>query len=445
MTYSRHHPAPGRRAAGYSLIELIVSLSITIIVLLGLFQIFEKNTEVARIQTQVSDLQQSMRVAQNEMVRMIRMAGRGGLQSILNNQGVRLLPAVSVQDNVAADTYAVPGEPESKVVAGSDILSIRGVFTTPIYQINSADPTSFTLYDSSGVPTTNPQSAARGVIVARNPSPTGIPQNLQPLEEAISPPGGGTPSPEALILVSPIDERVYAVVELDPDNSSIDLPGSQITLAFKINSGLHTNEYRDLYLSGNGPGPVLPTALSSVATVGILEELRFFVRDPDPDPVPSLAVARVYPNTDVVNTTADDNAAALAIADGISELQIALGFDSDVGPPLTDINGDGEIDVVITETDNGEDDDWLFNAPGDDPNDSPWVPPWDDTIPGAPRVPRLYFVRLNTVARIVAPELHYSAPRIQRLENSPLATINTDGERRFRRQLLQTTIDLRNL
>jgi len=133
------------------------------------------------------------------------------------------------------------------------------------------------------------------------------------------------------------------------------------------------------------------------------------------------------------------------IADGISELQVALGFDSDVGPPQTDINGDGEIDIVITETENGEDDDWLFNAPGDDPNDAPWVPPWDDTIPGAPRAPRLYYVRINTVAQIQTIERHYAAPQVQRLENSPLATINDDDERRFRRHLLQTTIDLRNL
>ena len=437
MRHSTNRPTSSNRASGYSLIELIVSLGITIIVLLGLYQIFEKNTEVARIQTQVSDMQQSLRVAQNEMVRFVRMSGRGGLQAILNNQGTRLLPALSIQDNVAADTYAVPGQNASKVVEGTDVLSIRGVFTTPIFQINNADPASFTLYDDSG-PTTSPQSAVRGQIIIRNPSPTGIPQNLQPLEDAIN-----AGSPEALILVSPVAESISAVVEMTA--STVDLPGTQVTVHFTINSGTHTTEYGQLYLSGPSGSPVLPSALSSVATVGILEEYRIYVRDPDPDPVPSLAVARVYPNTDAVNTGLDPNAAALDIADGISELQIALGFDSDVGPPQTDINGDGEIDIVITETDSGEDDDWLFNAPGDDPNSSPWVPPWDDTNPGAPRVPRLYYVRINTVAQIQTIDRHYAAPQVQRLENSPLATINDDDERRFRRHLLQTTIDLRNL
>jgi hypothetical protein len=60
-------------------------------------------------------------------------------------------------------------------------------------------------------------------------------------------------------------------------------------------------------------------------------------------------------------------------------------------------------------------------------------------------VPRLYYVRLNTLARIQSQVRHFAAPQIQRIENSPLANTNTDAERRFRRQLLQTTIDLRNL
>lgn len=439
MRQSLHACTSSRRAEGYSLIELIVSLSITIIVLLGLFQIFEKNTEVARIQTQVSDMQQSLRVAQNEMTRMIRMTGRGGLQEMLDNSGTRLLPALSVQDNVPANTLAVAGEPASAVVEGTDVLSIRGVFTTPIYQINNTDPTFFTLYDNSGTPTTNPPSAVRGEIIIRNPSPTGIPQNLQPLEDAID-----DSSPEALIIASPIDESIYAVVELDPDNSQVDIPGSQVTVRFRVSGGTQTDEYGELYLSGAG-SPVLPAALTSIATVGMVEEYRFYVRDPDPDPIPSLTLASVYPNTAVAHIGADLNAATLDIADGISELQVALGFDSDLGPPQTDINGDGEIDVVITETDDGEDDDWLFNAPGDDDTADPWVPTWDDTVPGRPRRPRLFYVRLNTVARIQTIERNYAAPQVQRIENSDLANINTDAERRFRRNLLQTTIDLRNL
>ncbi|MGB5516204.1 MAG: hypothetical protein WBP36_16915 [Thermoanaerobaculia bacterium] len=441
MRQSLHACTSSRRAEGYSLIELIVSLSITIIVLLGLFQIFEKNTEVARIQTQVSDMQQSLRVAQNEMTRMIRMAGRGGLQELLDNGGAApLRPALSVQDNVAANTLAVTGEPESAVVEGTDVLSIRGVFTTPIYQINNTDPTFFTLYDSSGTSTTNPPSAVSGKIIIRNPSPTGIPQNLQPLEDAIL----VDSSPEALIIASPIDESIYAVVELDPGNSNVDIPGAQVTVGFVVrNGGTHISDYRDLYQSGTGL-PTLPSALTSVATVGMVEEYRFYVRDPDPDPIPSLAMARVYPNTQVVHGGAATDA-WLDIADGISELQVALGFDSDLGPPQTDINGDGEIDVVITETDDGEDDDWLFNAPGDDDTADPWVPTWDDTVPGRPRRPRLFYVRLNTVARIQTIERNYAAPQVQRIENSDLANINTDAERQFRRNLLQTTIDLRNL
>ncbi len=288
MRQSLHACTSSRRAEGYSLIELIVSLSITIIVLLGLFQIFEKNTEVARTQTQVSDMQQSLRVAQNEMTRMIRMTGRGGLQETARQLGNSHCCASFERPGQRPGQHlAVAGEPASAVVEGTDVLSIRGVFTTPIYQINNTDPTFFTLYDNSGTPTTNPPSAVSGEIIIRNPSPTGIPQNLQPLEDAINPPDGGPGIPEALIIASPIDESIYAVVELDPDNSTVDIPGAQVTVRFRsVVAPTPTNMGSSTFPEAGSP--VLPTALTSVATVGMVEEYRFYVRDPDPDPIPSL-------------------------------------------------------------------------------------------------------------------------------------------------------------
>ena len=56
-----------------------------------------------------------------------------------------------------------------------------------------------------------------------------------------------------------------------------------------------------------------------------------------------------------------------------------IGFDSPLGGPLQDRNGDGrtnEDDIEITETDDGDQDDWLFNGYNDDPTEAPWVPPW---------------------------------------------------------------------
>jgi len=67
------------REAGFTLIEAVVSLAIMVVVLVGLLALLEFNSRVARSQVNVSEMQQSVRVAQADIVRTVRMAGRGGL------------------------------------------------------------------------------------------------------------------------------------------------------------------------------------------------------------------------------------------------------------------------------------------------------------------------------------------------------------------------------
>src|SRR5215207_11467932 len=67
--------------AGFSLIEMLVTLVVTALLVVGILGVFDFNNKVAHVQTQVSDMQQSLRVAQYEMVRYVRMAGRGGVPS----------------------------------------------------------------------------------------------------------------------------------------------------------------------------------------------------------------------------------------------------------------------------------------------------------------------------------------------------------------------------
>ena len=74
-------------------------------------------------------MQQSLRVAQRTMVQQIRMAGRGGL-------AVGTLPAgraLAVRNDVGAGggnrdlAIGFAGSPQ--VVAGTDVLTVRGVFS----------------------------------------------------------------------------------------------------------------------------------------------------------------------------------------------------------------------------------------------------------------------------------------------------------------------------
>lgn len=436
---------------GYSLVELIIGFTAAIIILLVLFQAFQSKTQLARTQIDVADMQQAQRVIQHEMTKMIRMAGRGGLASMVDRgNGTRYTPAIVVRDNVGSNENIAVGDGNTPVVAeDTDVLTVRGVFNSPIYQLNFASPATLKLFDSGGVQITDATQAARGELLITNPSPTGVPQDLAPFCDATDYAKNG----DALLLVSPIDESIYAVVEISEDTNSGCGPG-QATIKFSVRGGAHTNAFRTLYNSGLGSDPTLPSGLSNVALAGLVEEYRFYVREPDPNGVqtPALAMARMIPGTETVygdNATARTNNARLDLADNVLDLQVALGFDSSLGVPLSDQNGDGftnEDDIVVTETNDGQDDDWLFNHTGDDPNDAPFVPPWDnDPLTGAPPMPDLYFLRLTTLARVQVPDRNYDALQIARIENRDVDPFNTLDERRFRRQLMQTTIDLRNL
>ena len=67
-------PSPSRQS-GFSLIELLIGMVIAIEILIAALTIFDVHNRMARVQMQVTDMQQSLRVAQYDMVRTTRMAG----------------------------------------------------------------------------------------------------------------------------------------------------------------------------------------------------------------------------------------------------------------------------------------------------------------------------------------------------------------------------------
>ena len=87
---------------------------------------------------------------------------------------------------------------------------------------------------------------------------------------------------------------------------------------------------------------------------------------------------------------------------------------------------------------NGQNDDWLYNDTTDNAAAAVWT--------NAP----LYYVRLSLLARTDRRDpSYYQAPTVNRIEDHVYATsdplnVNTVAERRYRRRLLQTTIDVRN-
>src|SRR5262245_60107237 len=121
--------APRRKTAGFTLVELVVTLAVFSVVMLGVLALFDTNTRLARAQGRITDMQESLRFAQYDMVRRIRMAARGGLPALQPAAGVyagKLLPAgvaLEVADNVPTNT-TIGGYAPAAVLAGTDVITV---------------------------------------------------------------------------------------------------------------------------------------------------------------------------------------------------------------------------------------------------------------------------------------------------------------------------------
>lgn len=412
-------PRPIRAQAGFTLVELLVSMVVFVTVLVAVMAIFTSSSRLARLQIHTADMQQSLRIGQYEIVRYLRMAGRGGLPARQFPSAVpayvgQLLPngvSIAVESNVADGTRI--GDCDcAQVLPGTDVVTIRGVFSSPIYQINPAAG-EFSV-DANG-----------GSLTLRNLSPTGVPQSLQAVKDALD-----EGDLEALLLVSPLTDELYAIVEIvDGSYSPADNPETA-TLNFTF-SGANSVEYFKLMRGGQ-----FPAEMSTVAYAGILEEYRYYIREQRAVPlddtselIPRLSRARLYPGTEVAHRNNNTNLTS-DLADNIIDLQVSLGIDTD-------------FDNIVSEgAPPSADDEWLFNHPDDDPNDNRWNN--NLTQPA-----KLYFLRINTLAQTDRPDPRFQAEPLTLIEDKDYASdypeFNQNFQRMFRRRLLRTSVDLRNL
>lgn len=432
---SSHHGRKARNGgqAAFTLIELMVALAVTMVVMLGVLAMFDLSNKLSRVQTHITDMQQSLRMAQYDMVRMARMAGRGGLSAALPGQALPLGTGISIRSNVPDGEHLLAADTSSpEVLAGSDVLTLRGAFATPVYQVDYTKAT----FSVTGPGAPAPNDATGGSLLVCKKLEAGLEQDLSALEGLIQQAAADATKArkEALLLVSPASDTIYAVVQLDPAGSSIlassplCLPGSA-AVSVRFNSDRTDSlvtRYRTLY-----PAPVagnLPGGLTKVAYFSLLEEHRFYIRkdhaiegDATSELTPVLSRARVYPGTDLPY---GGDAANLRqdVADGILDLQLALGFD---------VNGDEQL---VEDAAAPESDEWLGNAAGEDP------------ITGS-----LKALRISTLARTRRPDNKFAAPDLERLEDheydleEAADPVNGETARKYRRRTLQTIANLRNL
>jgi Tfp pilus assembly protein PilW len=441
MEHRRFHralmqlPGRGRGERGFTIIEMTVALFITAEVILAGLALFDFHNKLARVQTQITDMQQSLRVAQYDMVRLTRMAGRGSFPAIVTSSAGTSWGAVSVRNNVGgaiSDQIAIGYAGSPLAVDGSDILTLRGVFSTPMFTVNNVNAASFTISPSS------PTTARTGTVVVCAYSSTGVQQNIQTLISLVNAEVASGQT-DALIMTSPRADSAYAVVELNPATSVVNTNQASCTtpawvtsapvpngvvLGFTITGDTLAQSFQALSNTTSNQG--LPASMTSVAWVGVLEEWRYYVRqdyvvpgNTASDPSPHLSRARMYPGTEVPYQS---NAANLQndVADNVMDLQVSLGVDS---------NADG---IIEENTPPNNADEWLGNASG------------DTLTPQSP----LREVRISTLAKTGNRDFQYHGPLLTSIEDhtfTAAAFPNTTAGRAYRYRLLQTVVGLRNL
>ena len=432
----------GSRQRGFTVVEMVVTLFVLVVVILGVLQLFDLAGKVSRVQVDTADMQQVLRSAQYDMVRMLRMAGRGKVpaQSLPPPVGpwTRAMPngvAIAVTNNVPANTYIDdPTSNNHKVLRDTDVLTIRGVLTSPVYLANSA---------SYSIDSTNPLDATNGgTFTIPNTTPQGgLPQSLEKIAQAIE-----NHRPEALVLVSPDDDSIRQIVMLDFNGSTVTRVGSVATQVL-VHFRLGGNPYAAAYWALSGSQ--WNTALTKLGYVGVVEEYRYYVSDerenpadPTSAPKPRLLRARLYPGSaqpwgEGPGAVNDDANWGVPMADNVADLQVALGIETGVGDAFT-----------ITDSGNANDE-WLFNNSADDAT----LPAW--------RTGKLRYARINTTVFSERRDRTYQSPGYSGNPLVPATAIGAEDhfylvpefglasqfvpDRTYRRRTLKTVVDLRNL
>ncbi|HEX9798906.1 MAG TPA: hypothetical protein VGC00_01925 [Thermoanaerobaculia bacterium] len=469
-------PAPATES-GFSLIELVISMLIAIEILIAAAIAFDIHNKVASVQVQITDLQQSMRVAQYDINRTLRTAGRGSLPFDLRPNAdfdeTAAIPAVSgiaieVRNNVTGDArYVARGDNTSpQAIAGSDILTVRGCIAGTAYQI---DPSTFEWdADDNGV------GDSDAVLSIPDTSVAGLAQPLGPLVQEIqvyaAAPRG------RMALVSPTALQVYAVADIvSMVVNGLAANPTSVDLTLDLDNASPINPVN---LNAVGYDPTAPELSRmyppemTVALVCFLEEYRYYVREVAGDALtplrPRLTRARFEPGTELPYL-GQAQSFSLDLADGIFDVQVALGLDTDFTVNGFDATVPGsynddsdwiDVDDVIFEADpydeaqNGDADDWLYNDTGDAVDAIQYTTHSFDDNAGNPV--QVYFVRVSVAGRTARLDRSYQAPELDtradgdwiedhNLDANPGLNYNSGDALKHRRRVLQAIVDMRNV
>jgi prepilin-type N-terminal cleavage/methylation domain-containing protein len=123
--------AANRHGAGFTLIEVLISLAIFMMVMLGIYQVFDSSFRTYNSGTRRLDAQQSARGAMDEMVRRLRMVGYFPENFTVPPASPLLTNRIQIgTDTALAVRGDLEGSGASQVylfcLSGTNILRVRG-------------------------------------------------------------------------------------------------------------------------------------------------------------------------------------------------------------------------------------------------------------------------------------------------------------------------------
>ena len=436
-----------RRAAGFTLVEMIIVTFLLLVAMLGLLAVFDASARINKSETDVADAQGSVRYGIYQMTRVVRMAGSGGLfvtQAVLNkadNGLPGIAPATTVYDNVGGVSITPLTGAAIPVRNGTDMLEIRGVIQSPLVGFDLQGGCGGCT-GSLGV-TTSPIIGDPLIGQHVNNDATNRPQFA-----AIDAYTAGAAANPMFVIVAASN------VDLHPGCSDPLPGGSQRYPQPLYNVGLLSTPTQLVSLNtfpgvnfGNGraeefnpelpsTGGSVPQAITNVRRAGVLDDFIFFIgTDPVNDP------GRLHPFL-AQGIRRGDKFDVTTIAEDVEDMQVAYGIDANddnavtrdlTCSPITATDPDPNYSTVANC------DEWRPNVNGEAP------PVETDFIrPGTPdfHCPRLHAVLISLLAKARNSDPTFTAPSAAGYHLMNSTTTPITG--RFRRRVQTLRINLRN-
>jgi Tfp pilus assembly protein PilV len=430
------------RERGFTIIETVVTLTVMIPVVLGLYSLLDSSSRLSKQETSLAQVQQSSRGGIYEVARHLRQARAGQIY-----YGSAVLP---IYDNAPpGKTIKDLAGQEHIVRQGTDVVEARGVILGDKFSMTVGDLTCVGSCDST----------AQMTIILRSTSSNGAvnyPADQKPSLAARTRPfylvvADSSSQPVTVSGKAYLVSRYYVgLVNADAGGSwyTYSSSGGSATFTFSMNP----SDAGARVLNATAAGvPTLPNPF----VCGAVDDIVFFVDEGTAavsgDTHPSLAMATYDPSS--------GNYDIQALVDEAEDFQVAYGVDGADGSTV-----DGGADPVHVDITDANKDEWVGNFAGE-VDASLGTPaaalprtgsidafvdttvPTSDTAPALAR-PLLRSLWISLVVKSRDPEIKYSGPGalgVMTLDSTakPMSDPSITG-RPYRRRVQSLALSLRN-